>query len=44
MAGFDGEHAVENVVIQGLQYQGRPIRTAAEGKFVLDYAPGFEIK
>jgi Glycosyl hydrolases family 28 len=44
VAGFDGDHAVENVVIEGLQYQGRLIRTAAEGKFVLDHAPGFTIR
>jgi len=44
VAGFDGEHTVENVVIEGLQYQGRLIRTAAEGKFVVDHAPGFEIR
>jgi hypothetical protein len=44
VAGFDEEHAVKNVVIEGLKYQGRLIRTAAEGKFVLDHAPGFEIR
>jgi polygalacturonase len=44
VAGFDAEHAVENVVIEGLQYQGRPIRTAVEGKFVLEHAPGFKIR
>jgi hypothetical protein len=44
VAGFDGEHAVEDVVIQGLQYQGPLIRTAAEGKFVLEHTTGFEIK
>ena len=44
IAGFDADHAVEDVVIEGLKYQGRPIRTATEGKFVLDHTPGFEIK
>lgn len=44
VAGFDAEHAATNVVIEGLQYQGRPIRTAAEGKFAVEYALGFEIR
>jgi len=38
LAGFDREHGVENVVIEGLQYQGRPIRSAAEGRFSIEYA------
>ena len=38
LAGFDADHAVENVVIEGLQYQGRPIRSAAEGNFVVENA------
>jgi hypothetical protein len=44
LAGFDGSHAVENVVIEGLQYLGRPIRDAAEGKFSIDNATGVEFK
>ncbi|HXQ82120.1 MAG TPA: glycosyl hydrolase family 28 protein [Opitutaceae bacterium] len=38
LAGFDREHGVENVVIEGLQYLGRPIRSAAEGRFSVEYA------
>ena len=44
IAGFDKEHAVEGVVIEGLRYQGRPIRTATEGKISVDHAPGFQIR
>jgi len=44
LAGFDGSHAVENVVIEGLQYLGRPIRDAPEGKFSIDNATGVEFK
>jgi Glycosyl hydrolases family 28 len=38
LAGFDPDHAVENVVIDGLQYLGRPIRSAAEGRFAVENA------
>lgn len=44
IAGFDKEHAVENVVIENLRYLGRPLRSAAEGKFSVDHAPGFAIR
>ena len=44
IAGFDKEHAVENVVIEGLTYQGRPIRNVTEGKISVDNAPGFQIR
>jgi hypothetical protein len=44
LAGFDAGHEVENVVIDGLQYLGRPIRNAADGKFVVEYATGVEFK
>jgi hypothetical protein len=44
IAGFDKDHAVENVVVEGLKYQGRPIRNASEGKFSVDHAPGFKIR
>ena len=42
-AGFDGDHRVENVVIEGLQYQDRPIRSATEGRFSVENA-SVEIK
>jgi hypothetical protein len=38
LAGFDREHSVENVLIEGLQYQGRPIRGATEGRFSIENA------
>ncbi len=44
VSGFDAEHAVENVVIEDLSYAGQPIRTTKEGKFVVEDAPGFELK
>jgi len=43
VAGFDRDHAVENVVIEGLQYLGRPIRSAAEGRFAVENA-GLEFR
>ena len=44
IAGFDEGHAVENVVIEGLQYLGRPILSAYEGKFSVENAAGVEFK
>lgn len=44
ISGFDKDHTVENVKIEGLKYLGRPVKTAAEGKFSIDHAPGFEIR
>ncbi len=44
LAGFDAEHTVENVVIEGLRYLNQPIRTIEEGKFVVENAPGFELR
>ena len=44
VAGFDAEHAVENVVIEGLSYLGKPVRTLEEGKFVVENAPGFVLR
>lgn len=38
LAGFDEQHLVDGVVIEGLKYQGRRIRSAAEGKFSMDHA------
>ncbi len=40
IAGFDDDHAVENVVIEGLEYQGRPIRNAEDCKLTTQYARG----
>ena len=44
VSGFDADHAVEDVTVEGLQYLGRPIRTPQEGKFVIENAPGFKMK
>jgi hypothetical protein len=44
ISGFDEGHAVENVVIEGMRYLGRPIRDAKEGKFSVAHAPGFRIR
>jgi polygalacturonase len=44
LAGFDAEHTVENVLIEGLRYLDKPIRTLEEGKFVIENAPGFELR
>jgi len=44
IAGFDDEHAVDNVLIEGLKYQGRHIRGAAEGRFSIDSARGIKFK
>jgi hypothetical protein len=44
VAGFDAEHAVENVVVEDLRYAGKPICTPKDGQFVVEDAPGFERK
>jgi hypothetical protein len=44
LAGFDAEHTVENVLIEGLRYLDKPIHTLEEGKFVIENAPGFELR
>ena len=44
IAGFDDAHRVTDVVIEGLEYQGRPIRSAADGKFAIDHAAGITFR
>jgi hypothetical protein len=44
VSGFDADHAAEQVVVTGLTYLGRPLRTAEEGRFSLSFAPGFTIR
>jgi hypothetical protein len=44
LSGFDNDHPVQNVLIQGMRYLDRPIRSAAEGRFSIDFAPGFQIR
>jgi hypothetical protein len=38
IAGYDEQHRVDDVVIDGLEYLGRPLHTAAEAKLVVDDA------
>ncbi len=40
LSGYDAEHAVEDVTIEGLRYLDRPIRGAAEGRFFVENARG----
>jgi|ERR1017187_1501535 hypothetical protein len=40
IAGFDVEHGIDNVRIEGLQYLGRPITNAADGRFTIENARG----
>jgi len=38
LIGYDDNHAVEDVVIEGLTIGGKPVVSADEGKFVLKHA------
>jgi hypothetical protein len=44
LAGFDGDHEVEDVVIEGLRYQGRPILNASDGRLTIEFASGVVLK
>ena len=44
LAGYDAGHGVENVVIEGLSYQGHALGDAGSAKLVTDYATGVVIK
>jgi hypothetical protein len=44
VAGWDAEHAVENVVIEGMTVHGRPVRNAANARLVSDFAPGLRFQ
>jgi hypothetical protein len=44
ISGYDDNHPVENVVIEGLKYMGRPLRTLSQSKFSVDHAPGLTIR
>jgi hypothetical protein len=44
MAGFDADHDVRDVVIEGFQYLGRPILDAAAARCVLEVAAGVSFK
>jgi hypothetical protein len=35
---------VDHVLIEGLQYLGRPLRTAADAKLVVDHARDVEVR
>jgi hypothetical protein len=40
LSGYDAQHAVEDVTFEGLSYLGRPITSAAEGRFFVENARG----
>jgi len=44
IAGFDDQHAIEDVSISDLTYLGKKLRTPAEAKLVIEYAPGFLLR
>lgn len=44
LSGWDEEHAVENVTVEGMTHQGRAIRNAVDGKFAVDHAPGLKFR
>ncbi len=44
VAGFDAEHAVGDVVIKGLKYQGRPLLNARDAKCVIENATGVDFR
>jgi hypothetical protein len=44
VSGFSKERPIGDIVIEGMQYRGRPIRNAAEGRFSVSDAPGLVFK
>ncbi|WP_162601759.1 glycosyl hydrolase family 28 protein [Occallatibacter savannae] len=44
IAGYDGDHAVSQVEMQGMEYQGRKLTTADALKLVQEYASGIVIR
>jgi hypothetical protein len=44
IAGFDEQHAVGDVLIERLQYQGRGLHSASEAKLTTEYARDVRIK
>jgi hypothetical protein len=44
IAGFDKEHAVENVLIKGLTLYGKPVKDASDGKFSIEHARGIRFE
>ncbi len=44
VAGFDADHRVDNVLIEGLQYLGRPLLNAGDARCVLENATGVRYK
>jgi len=44
VAGFDAEHRVENVRIEGLEYQGRPLHDAKDAKCVIEDASSVDFR
>lgn len=44
VSGFDADHQVDGVLIQGLSFLGHPLRTAQEAKLVTDEASGVKFR
>jgi hypothetical protein len=44
ISGFDDDHRVDQVDIVGLSYLGRPLRTPADAKLVVEHARDVEIR
>lgn len=44
VAGFDEEHRVDDVVIEGFSYLGRLLRSAADARLVVAHAHGLELR
>lgn len=40
LAGYDGQHAVENVTIENLKINGKKVTNATDGKFHLEHTKG----
>jgi len=44
IAGFDKQHAIEDVSVSDLTYLDRTLQTPEEAKLVLEFAPGFWLR
>jgi hypothetical protein len=44
IAGFDDQHAIEDVSVSDLTYLGRKLQTPEDAKLVLEFAPGFSLR
>lgn len=44
ISGFDEEHRVDDVLIEGFTYRGRPLTSAEDARLVVHHARGVEIR